>query len=665
MTASVLRPLTRAITLAAAALLGTAPGSSLQLTAQSPPTIRGRVMSADADARPLPNARITVVGANDEPMFSGGDGTFTISSPPSSSLRVEKAGFAPAIVRVQPDSTGDLRIALARGAVITGVVVDELGFPANDVRVHVRSAEAGAAPGGSDYFAETDDTGAYRIGSLPAGRYLVNSEAPLPLVPDTGYPGVFGEMEARMREARLRAAAAAPALSAIASVDLRAGEEAPVLLTHGRRAVTPPDAPIAGAAAGSVVDEFGEPVEGIAVRLWRVRFAEGRNVAEPSVLVRRTDDRGQFRLAHVPPGRYLLAATDGQGAFAPVYFPGTTSPTNAVPFTVGRSQEVSAATITYTRTREGRVAGTALDPRGGTLRGSVTLVASQRSGAIALPARMTETDENGGFEFRNVPPGEYVVRATSPSHGSMRMQTLEAFGAQFVTVGGADAAPITIPTSAAATVSGRVVVEGERSAALPDGFFVTATPDPDGGPIGRWSFEARFTPEGVFEMRGLAGTYRLTALAPPGWWVKSIAVGGIDVLLEPIRFGGPDDSRNDVTVVVAPGAAAVNGRVTDDDGRAADDYRVVMFSTESRQWVGRTPFVRIGAGPETDGGFSIRDLPPGEYWAVAVDGIEGDADAGEWQNPDVLTRLATLATRVTLSQGGRANVNLTLRRWSR
>jgi hypothetical protein len=50
---------------------------------------------------------------------------------------------------------------------------------------------------------------------------------------------------------------------------------------------------------------------------------------------------------------------------------------------------------------------------------------------------------------------------------------------------------------------------------------------------------------------------------------------------------------------------------------------------------------------------------------VAVDGIEGDLESGEWQNPDVLNRLSTSARRVSVGEGQRAAIELRLVRWAR
>ena len=51
--------------------------------------------------------------------------------------------------------------------------------------------------------------------------------------------------------------------------------------------------------------------------------------------------------------------------------------------------------------------------------------------------------------------------------------------------------------------------------------------------------------------------------------------------------------------------------------------------------------------------FTVASLPPGEYWVAAVDGVEGDPTAGEWQYPELLDSLMFSARRVSLAEGQR------------
>src|SRR5688572_23757312 len=130
-------------------------------------------------------------------------------------------------------------------------------------------------------------------------------------------------------------------MSEIVTVDLRAGEQSGVTLFHQTYGVLPPDAPIGGFVSGVVSDEFGDPLAGVDVRLWRPRFSGDRYVAQAVGLPRRTDDRGRFRLFYVTPGRYILAATGDDPRVAPVYYPGVTKVSGALPLVVARKQELA------------------------------------------------------------------------------------------------------------------------------------------------------------------------------------------------------------------------------------------------------------------------------------------------------------------------------------
>jgi hypothetical protein len=87
----------------------------------------------------------------------------------------------------------------------------------------------------------------------------------------------------------------------------------------------------------------------------------------------------------------------------------------------------------------------------------------------------------------------------------------------------------------------------------------------------------------------------------------------------------------------------------------AADYAVLAFAVDESQWYQGTRF-RKRATPAVDGTFSIEGLPSGDYFVVAT---EAPRDPGEWQDPDVLAKLSTRATRVRLADG--QHVSLALR----
>jgi hypothetical protein len=83
----------------------------------------------------------------------------------------------------------------------------------------------------------------------------------------------------------------------------------------------------------------------------------------------------------------------------------------------------------------------------------------------------------------------------------------------------------------------------------------------------------------------------------------------------------------------------------------------VLFPEDEMQW---TPFSRAFAvgGPDQQGRFTIRNLPPARYLAAAVETLE----QGDERNPEVLSRLRGAATAFELSEGESRSITLRLTR---
>jgi hypothetical protein len=162
-------------------------------------------------------------------------------------------------------------------------------------------------------------------------------------------------------------------------------------------------------------------------------------------------------------------------------------------------------------------------------------------------------------------------------------------------------------------------------------------------------------PDGSFDARGLpqgpARTFVLPDL-PAGWGIDTVRYQGRDITDGGIDVGTSD--LNGIDIVVSNRTAALAGTVTDADGRTASDYVVVVFSDIPARWArGRSV---IKARPDQDGGFSITDLRPGNYFAVALEYL---ADYDEY-DPEVLSGLREVATRLTLGNGEKKTIQLRL-----
>jgi hypothetical protein len=287
--------------------------------------------------------------------------------------------------------------------------------------------------------------------------------------------------------------------------------------------------------------------------------------------------------------------------------------------------------------------------------------------AAVIDVRGTAVGPDGTFELRNVPPGNYALKALSPVvYDRPSPRTEFRFASSMLSVNDEDVGPLLVASTATSTIRGRLTFEGDRSgltltdvrlSVLPvDG---PASPDP-GMTRGATAIAAGPEPgEWRLRISALSGLTRFgLARAPQGWWLKSFRVGGVDAAVEPAAFGEPGDSRDDVEIVLSPTGASIAGRLAGDDRRSVDVYTVIAFSTDRDRWFGGSSYV-TSTTSRSDGTFIVPTLPPGDYHVAAIEYSELDPTAEEMLQPDALAALASSAQRITA--GERQTVQLDLR----
>jgi hypothetical protein len=415
-----------------------------------------------------------------------------------------------------------------------------------------------------------------------------------------------------------------------------------------------------GAIEGRLLDENGDPLEGARIRVLQLRFVAGRQRLADVVRIPPdvTDDRGRYRVAGVAPGQYFVSSLIGQimvnvrmadvPGYAPTYFPGTENAGEARAVSVGLSQNVTGVDFVVKRTTTARIAGVAFRSNGDPIQGNLIMTASERSGALAPNAVGARIGPDGTFEFPNVAPGEYVIRA---SRDRVNSWTEGEFAALFVTVNGADVTGLLLRTSPGSTISGRITLEGAGSLPLRAVELAPVPVDPDwfGGQTARADVHDDWT----FDVAGLNGPRRLRlARVPLGWALKGVYLNGIDVTDRPMLFGTAAQSISGLEVVLTDRLTEVSGVVADRNGRPIAESSVIGFSTDPDLWYQDSRFVRRAA-PRSDGMFAISGLPPGEYFvaAVARRGFEE-----ERQDPEFLDSIARQATRIVLAEGQKVAV---------
>ena len=338
--------------------------------------------------------------------------------------------------------------------------------------------------------------------------------------------------------------------------------------------------------------------------------------------------------------------------YAPTYFPGASSVSEARRITVGVAEESSNNDFPLVPGRTASVTGTATDSQGRPLAGRQVAVVQEMRGPnfgmfmTAGPGATVAPD--GTFRIRNLAPGEYKLQIRT--NVDLNGVSVPEVATAPIVIDGVDLDNVVLATTSGWSATGQVVMDGGTPPTGPPARFrVTARPLsgdqglPGGGPGGGLAGDSgRVRDDWTFTVSGILGPARLRATVPDGFIVKAILQDGRDVtdtVFDP-RNG---DTLAGVQVLVSDAVTAVSGQVTDDKGAPITDGTVLVFSSDSSQWAEDSRFVRA-ARPDQQGKYEIRGLPPGEYLAAAIDYVED----GMWNDPEYLESIRGLAQRFTL-----------------
>jgi hypothetical protein len=547
-------------------------------------------------------------------------------------------GTPAAIVEVEAGrtaSTRDLELAAARqlyppamaeattGGAIRGYVRTSTGLPIPGAQVRLSPS-----PYGVSGVTRTRADGSYEMLGVPAGRYGIEAH--------------------------------------------KDGQDPSMMSTSGRR---PPAIPIVvgdgaldvdialasgGAIEGTVVDDQGDPMEGVVVAAFLLTRNGDRIDATRTGRERVTDDRGRYRLFELPAGEYIVAADANaepsgldrhvRAGLVRVFHPSVFDIDAAARVVLAIDAELAGVDIEYGLTPTARVRGTADDSRGDPVDGFALLVPRTRQAGVTDEPRFAPIGPDGALAFTNVPPGNYVLQVIREAG----MGQSEEFAAQLVSVGEVDPAPLSIRTAGRSSIRGRVLIEGPGREGRVQGSmspltFRAVPLDPDLAP----SFEAGRTrgivsSSGTFEIGGLVGPTRITpSVLPDGWYAKSFMLGRVDLLTTVFDFGG-GQSFDRATLVLSAGGV-IEGRVTPPRQGPVREPIVFAFSTDRTWWGEPSQYVKVARAGQ-DGQFHLSGLPPGEYLVAAADAGDTAVDFAQ-PGADLLQRLASRARRVEVDEG--------------
>jgi protocatechuate 3,4-dioxygenase beta subunit len=481
----------------------------------------------------------------------------------------------------------------------------------------------------------TDGDGRYEIGDLPAGRYQMT-------VTKAGY----------------------------------------VTMQYGQRRPFEPGTPISvrdgetvssidfALPKGAVItvrlnDEFGEPVAGQTVEMQRFQWGEDGQrrlvgAGGGGTPFSGTDDRGEVRIFGLMPGEYVIGTrrglTSGPGAgsdaaegFANTFYPGTLSAMEAQPISVGIGQELNIQ-FALVASRLSRIRGTATDSQGRPAAGAtINLVTQIGCGGMSSSTAGTVSPD-GTFSVSGVPPGEHYLQFRQ----RLGLETESA--SVPISVGG-DINGVAAILGLGTTVTGRVVYEGTRPSAGPQGWppllRVTAR-EACSSPLAGVS-GGDVDPDDTFKITGATGRLFLTVPGLPATWtVKSVTLEGADITDVPLNLGDRK-TVSDVRVTLTDKITQVHGFVADSKGQNLADYVVVIQSAEQKEPAIAARLVKA-ARPDTNGRFEVRGLRPGRYVATALDSMEQNRQF----SPEFQKDLRRGAREFTIREGETVTVDLRL-----
>jgi hypothetical protein len=524
----------------------------------------------------------------------------------------------------------------------------------------------GAQPPEFHFTATTGADGRFAIENIPPGEYRLYATR------TGGYvPGEYGQRSPTGRGIGL---------------GLRPGEKK----TDIQLSLTP-----TGSISGRIYDRDGEPAGRTTVQALRPYYRDG-NRALTIVQSVVANDRGEYRLFWLPPGRYYVTAKPGgeqdgrqvritdparfvtfEQASAPhvrsrtlatgevieetqlaVYYPGATEVSGATPIDLrsGGSADGIDIAVGAGSVRTRHIRGVVTEPAIGqpVVQAQVMAVPRTSDPSLVIPSDQSRPD--GSFDISGVAPGSYFLVASA--RGRIGIVPLQ--------VGDANVDNVVVATTIGFQVPGRIVVEGQpRNGGAANvsnlRIFLQRVPDILGMPGSGPEFSPPPAADGSFILQGVpVGDFRVT-FGPPAaaqffslpedMYVKSMRFGNADVLEGGLHVTG--SSRDQLEIVIGANAGRINGTVTSARGASLAGITVVAVPEAGERSRGDR-FKQVAS--DESGRFRIQGLAPGSYTLFAFEDIE----EGAWHDPEVLRSFGSRGTSVRVADGNDENVTLTV-----
>ena len=433
----------------------------------------------------------------------------------------------------------------------------------------------------------------------------------------------------------------------------------------------------AAVVSGEVLDEYSDPVQDAEIRLLAIQMRLGQmslQVAGKAM----TDDRGEYRIAGLHPGKYYVVVeykskalttlnsivetvnalrnmTDKQGHSLKVEMPGVPDPayTYASLFFPSTSDFLQAQSLKLGPGDETPVnflliSAPVVSIRGKVINGMTGRPA--RSASVAafwtpymegdgIPAQASK--QNGAFEIRGLAPGIYTVRA------SFTDDKLAFEGEQTVGVGNQGAENVQISALPDFAVAGHVTITGDLKNPVARVMLEFAGE----GTMPRVRASAN-SPEFKFDaqLRPERRYHAAIRNLPEDYYLKSLAISGHDVPPDNVVVSG---MRGDIEIVLSPAGARIEGTLFD-SGEEPTRGSILLIPDVPDPG---PPDLFRRASADSRGKFTFRGVVPGSYRMLPVESLNL---SGEINDPDFQRKIGNRGESLTVEESGKYTVSLKL-----
>ena len=402
--------------------------------------------------------------------------------------------------------------------------------------------------------------------------------------------------------------------------------------------------------AGKVTDDADQPLDGVSVMAMRYNYSGDTKTLQP-VGSAQTDDRGQYRMFDLQPGRYyLMASTQYRGAssygdsdrvhstvpeqgYGALVYPGVSDVSETSPHELKPGDEWMGANFRmHMRPAyhiRGNVAASPARANVQVQQCSPTLLPGRN-----LPAMMGRQD--GRFDVVGAVSGTYCMTVIEAGRGGVAAR-------RTVTVKDGDVNDVVLTPEAPLSVAGTIAIDGTPPAKMP-GMNIVLRADENFQARGQMKSDNTFQIENVYP-----GRHIITMSLGQALYIKSMTYGSEDVSSGVIPNVQPGVSLN---IVLGTDPGEIDGTVQ--LGSLASGAPVRLVALPDSAHAARNDLIRYGsAGAE--GSFTLNGLAPGDYKVYALE----QRDNEDMMNRDLLKALEDRATQVTVHAAGHEQISVT------